>query len=145
MKTLLKLALYATLLLMLTGCGKIAPGQKGDQSSGDAESMTRHEFREKLKSLPAAGLGWKYWDGQNRMEHENVGCPILTADLEKAFGKPAKTQTVGKVAVWNWKCKDGSVLVESSQEWNNRGLLGTDGKVKHKPGEYLCVLAVHDM
>jgi hypothetical protein len=53
--------------------------------------------------------------------------------------------TQGRVINWHWKCKDGEVRVEANQEWSNKGLYGEDGKtIKHKAGEYLSVLGVHD-
>ena len=118
--------------------------QAGTAAGGASARMTRQEFREKLKTLPGAGLGWKNWDGQNRGESENVGCPLLVSDLTAAFGEPARKATRGKVIGWDWQCKDGGVRVVASQEWSNQVLYGTDNKVKHRPGEFLSVLAVDD-
>lgn len=141
------------LALGLPGCSRDKGGDTKDGKQGGpsgssgskAAQMTRQEFRERLKTIPAVGLGWKNWDGQNRQEFDNVGCPLLVSDLKAAFGEPTKTMTVGKVINWHWQCKDGEVRVESNQEWSNKGLYSEDGKtIKHKAGEYLCVLGVHD-
>ncbi len=120
------------------------PGEGATAGGGAAARMTRQEFRDKMKTLPAAGLGWKNWDGENREESENVGCPILVSDLTAAFGEPVRKETRGKVINWDWRCKDGGVRVVASQEWSNKDLFGPDNKVKHRPGEFLAVLAVRD-
>ena len=143
-------ALFAIALVGCSGSDGVGDTKVGKQKSttggGDKSTqMSRQEFRDKLKTLPAVGLGWKNWDGQNRRESENVGCPLLVSDLKAAFGEPSKTMTLGRTINWYWQCKDGRLRVEASQEWSNKGLYGTDGKtIKHKPGKYLCVLGVHD-
>lgn len=159
-------ALAVSLLVFVAGCGgsgsdapkdgkpggaaaggatkEGTPGEGATAGGGAVTRMTRQEFRDKLKTLPAAGLGWKNWDGQNREESENVGCPLLVGDLTAVFGEPARKETRGKVIHWDWRCKDGGVRVVASQEWSNKDLFGPDNKVKHRPGEFLAVLAVRD-
>ncbi|MBY0514615.1 MAG: hypothetical protein K2P78_11965 [Gemmataceae bacterium] len=143
-------AFAVSLLVVVAGCGgsgSDAPkdGKPGGAAAGGASArMMRQEFRDKMKTLPAAGLGWKNWDGQNREESENVGCPLLVGDLTAAFGEPTRKETRGKVINWDWRCKDGGVRVVASQEWSNKDLFGPDNKVKHHPGEFLAVLAVRD-
>lgn len=85
------------LLLCLVGGYLFLNTQLGSMISTAASASkrpTKAEFRQKWEKLTS---------------HEiSAGC-VVEADVIQAFGKPDRTQTIGRNTIWYWPCQDGEM------------------------------------
>ena len=105
-----------------------APGATTPQSGGQADktppaskaaSLTRDDFRAKVKTFKVYNSPdpKSRWSGRNIDDLSAMGWMFARSDFEQAFGKPTKTQTIGRNTFWYWTCQDGTVQVILSSGW----------------------------
>jgi hypothetical protein len=115
---------------------RAAPAATG---SGATEGMTKAEFRARVQTFNGQPGAWDGNSGRGGRDgyfgnapgdvighigfnarakpvtppahHYDVVATLSARDFRDAFGLPAKTQTLGEVAVWSWVCRDGTVEV----------------------------------
>ena len=108
-----------------------APGSASPQNAGQPEkgtpaskasSLTRDEFRKKVRNFKVYNSPDPNdrWDGRNIDDLSQWGWLFAQDDFDQAFGKPTRTETIGKNRYWYWQCQDGTVQVILGEDWPGR-------------------------
>ena len=59
---------------------------------------------------------------------EGFGKAIEVGQMEKALGKPVRTQTIGDTGYWYYKCKDGDIQMSFQMNWSEELIFKRSGR-----------------
>ena len=70
---------------------------------------------------------WKKTFAQLESWVEGFGKAVEVGQMEKALGKPVRTQTIGDTGYWYYKCKDGDIQISFQMNWSEELIFKRSG------------------